>query len=198
MPHSWLVEQSYTSDLNQLTPFQLFVIARAKVAPLKQISIPKLELQAAVQGCRPMQFVSKQLTIPVISKHFWSDSEVVLAWIKRKDKLKNFIANRVQEIRNNTDVSKRQQISGSLNPADHVSRAIPACDLNVFWLTPPSLLSDPESHWKNSLRNKEETNVTMKTSNDECLIDVSSFSKWTKLMRSLTFVIRFIKNLKSK
>ena len=175
-----------------------FVIARAKVAPLKQISIPKLELQAAVLGCRLMQFVSKQLTIPVTSKHFWSDSEAVLAWIKSKDKLKIFIANRVQEIRNNTDVSKWQHISGKLNPADHVSRGIPACDINVLWLTPPVFLSDPESHWKNSLGNKEETNVTMEPSNDECIINVSRFSKWTKLMRSMAFVIRFIKSLRSK
>ena len=145
-----------------------------------------------------MQFVPKQLRIPVISEHFWSDSEAVLAWIKSKDKLKTFIANRVQEIRKNTEISKWQHISGRLNPADHVSRGKPACDLNVFWLTPPSLLSDPESHWKNSLSYKEETNVTMKTSNDECLTDVSRFSKWTNLLRSMAFVIRFIKNFRSK
>ncbi|XP_075264413.1 uncharacterized protein LOC142356371 [Convolutriloba macropyga] len=175
-----------------------FVRARAKVAPLKQISIPKLELQAAVLGCRLMQFVSKKLTIPVISRQFWSDSEAVLAWIKSKDKLKTFIANRVQEIRNNTAVSKWQHISGKLNPADHVSRGIPACDINVFWLTPPAFLSDLESHWTNSLVNKEETNVTMETSNDECIIDVSRFSKWTMSMRSMAVVIGFIKNLRSK
>ena len=175
-----------------------FVIARAKLAPLKQISIPKLELQAAVLGCRLMQFDSKQLTIPVTSRHFWSDSEAVLTWIKSKDELKTFIANRVQEIRNNTDVSKWQHISGKVNPADHVSQGIPACDINVLWLTPPAFLSDPESHWKNSLGNKEETNVTMEPSNDECIIDVSRFSKWTNLMRSMAFVIRFIKNLRSK
>ena len=174
-----------------------FVKARAKAVPLKQISIPKLELQAAVLGCRLLQFVCKQLTIPVTSRHLWSDREAVLAWIKNKDKVKTFIANRVQEIRNNTDVSKWQHISGKLNPADHVSRGIPACDLNVFWLTPPAFLSDPENHW-NSLSNKEETSVTMETSNDECLIDVIRFSKWTKLMRSMAFVIRFIKNLRSK
>ena len=38
----------------------------------------------------------------------------------------------------------------------------------------------------------------METSNDECIIDVSRFSKWTKLMRSMAVVIRFIKNLRSK
>ena len=145
-----------------------------------------------------MQFVSKQLTKPVTSRHFWSDNEAVLAWIKSKEKLKTFIANRIQEIRNNTDVSKWQHISGKVNPADHVSQRIPACDINVLWLTPPAFLSDPESHWKNSLGNKEETNVTMETSNDECIIDVSRFSKWTKLMRSVAVVIRFIKNLRSK
>ena len=77
-------------------------------------------------------------------------------------------------------------------------RGIPACDINVFWLTPPAVLGDPESHWKNSLGNKQETNVTMEPSNDECIIDVSRFSKWTKLMRSMAVVIRLIKNLRSK
>ncbi|XP_075258443.1 uncharacterized protein LOC142350477 [Convolutriloba macropyga] len=129
---------------------------------------------------------------------FWSDSEAIFAWIKSEDKLKTFTANRVKEIRNNTDVSKWQNISGKLNPADHVFRGIPACDLNVFWLTPPAFLSDPENHWKNFLSNNEETNVTMETSNDEFLIDIIRFSKWTKLMRSMAFVIRFIKSLRSK
>ena len=153
-----------------------FVISRARVAPRKQISIPKLELQTAVLGCRLMQFVSKQLTIPVTSRHFWSDSEAVLAWIKSKDKLKTYFANRAQKIRSNTYVSKWQHISGEINTADHVSRGILTCDLDVFWLTPPAFLSDPESHWKNSPSYKEETNVTMETSNDVLLRSTDSQS----------------------
>ncbi|XP_075259974.1 uncharacterized protein LOC142351715 [Convolutriloba macropyga] len=145
-----------------------------------------------------MQFVSKHSTIPITSRHFESDSEAVLAWIKSKDEAKTFMAKKVQEIRNNTEVAKWQHISGKLNLADHGSQGIPTCDIKVFWLTPPVFLSNPESHWKNSLVNKEETNATMETSNDECIIDVSRFSMWTKLMRSMAFAMRFKKNFRSK
>ena len=61
-----------------------FAVAIAQFAPLKQISIPRLELQAAVLECRLMQFVFKELTLSIILKHFWIDSEAVLAWIKTK------------------------------------------------------------------------------------------------------------------
>ena len=136
-----------------------------------------------------LQYQLSQNTFGATLKLFLPGSKVKTNW-------KTFIANTVQEICNNTDVSKLQHISGKHN---HVSRGIPTCDLNVFWVTLPDFLSDPESHWKNNLSEKEETIATMETSNEDCLIDVSSrFSKWTKLMRSMAFAILFIKILKSK
>ena len=65
-----------------------FAIARAKVAPLKQISIPKIELQASALGCSLLQFVSKQLTIPVTSRHFWATLRPFLPGSKAKKSLK--------------------------------------------------------------------------------------------------------------
>ena len=123
-----------------------FVIGRAKVAPLKQISIPKLELQAADLGCRLWQFVTQHLSVPIKETIFWSDSTAVLGWINLKEKLKTFIANRVHEIRNLTGTSCWRHIIGKINPADHISRGILPEDVNSLWLSPPEFLKHPETN----------------------------------------------------
>ncbi|XP_033121322.1 uncharacterized protein LOC117120392 [Anneissia japonica] len=58
-----------------------FVIAKSKVAPRKQLSMPRLELCAALIGAKLIDFLVNTLTIPVSGKHLWSDSTTVLTWI---------------------------------------------------------------------------------------------------------------------
>ena len=102
----------YIKTSNDRETSSNFVIGRAKVAPLKQISITKLELHAAVLGCRLWQFVTQHLSVPIKESIFWSERTAVLGWINSKDKLKTFIANCVQEIRNLTGTSCGQHIFG--------------------------------------------------------------------------------------
>lgn len=57
--------------------------AKSRVAPLKKITIPRLELLAATIGARLTSGIWKELgEIPVF---YWSDSSTVLAWIKREE-----------------------------------------------------------------------------------------------------------------
>lgn len=56
-----------------------FVMVRARVAPLKAISIPRLELQATVMGARLAEYIRKYILVDSVT--LWSDSKTVLSWI---------------------------------------------------------------------------------------------------------------------
>ena len=67
--------------------------------PLQAVSIPRLELTAAVVGLRLAEVIESDLNIPKHDWLFWSDSVNVLNWIRgRSRKFKPFVANRVGEI----------------------------------------------------------------------------------------------------
>ncbi|XP_075253290.1 uncharacterized protein LOC142345091 [Convolutriloba macropyga] len=51
-----------------------YVISKTKVAPIKQLSIPKLDLEKATLGAELAGFCESEITTTIISKHFWTDS----------------------------------------------------------------------------------------------------------------------------
>ena len=167
------------------------------MAPIKSVSIPKLELQAAVLGARLSQFIAEQQTIKFSEIHFWCDSMAVLGWIKSNDKQKSFIANRTGEIQQKTKVESWHHILGKLNPADHISRGIPPAELDDKWLTPPPFLSKPQSEWIETLR-VETTKATITVTPLQPVIDVKRYSTWSKLLLVTARVFQFINNLKTK
>ena len=73
------------------------LMSKSRAAPLKQHSLPRLELMAAVLGTRLYTFISKSINFDS-NVCFWSDSQIVLSWITSKKKLKPFVHNRVTEI----------------------------------------------------------------------------------------------------
>ena len=58
-----------------------FLLGKCKVAPLKQIIVPKLELEAAVLGTRLRTLIQTEMTLKFEKVYLWTDSRVVLDWI---------------------------------------------------------------------------------------------------------------------
>ncbi|KRY74216.1 hypothetical protein T4A_7639 [Trichinella pseudospiralis] len=59
-----------------------FVPAKSEVAPLKKLSVPRLELSAALLCVRLVRYVLQELALPVDACYCWSDSLVALGWIR--------------------------------------------------------------------------------------------------------------------
>ena len=75
--------------------------------------------------------LKKELKIPVNKTFFWTDSEVVLDYIRnesKKSRFKIFVAKRVEMIKDYRDEFQRYCISSRQNPADYASRKIDVCD----------------------------------------------------------------------
>ncbi|GFT50131.1 integrase catalytic domain-containing protein [Trichonephila clavipes] len=73
--------------------------SKARVAPLKSLTIPRLELMSCCLGARLANSIIRALNLPGIKVIYWSDSEVALWWIREQGNWSVFVANRVKEIR---------------------------------------------------------------------------------------------------
>ena len=126
-----------------------FVIGKCRVAPMRHLSIPRLELQAAVVAVRLKEQIVKEHESKVLSCSFWTDSTSVPQWIHSSHRKQQvFVANRVAEILDTTNVSQWNHVSGINNPADIGTRAINVDELKRSeWLTGPAWLKQRENEW---------------------------------------------------
>ncbi|GFX42834.1 DUF5641 domain-containing protein [Trichonephila clavipes] len=96
--------------------------SKARVAPLKSLSIPRLELMSCCLGARLANSIIRALNLPGIKVIYWSDSEVALWWIREQGNWSVFVANRVKEIRELTQFQSWRHVPSNMNIADLLSR----------------------------------------------------------------------------
>ncbi|XP_062540881.1 uncharacterized protein LOC134208939 [Armigeres subalbatus] len=145
-------EHAHTSVAKMLwVPYEFRLLAsKSKVAPLKRLTIARLELCACVLAAHLHHRIKQAIHINVSASYFWSDSAVCLYWLRAPPSAwKTFVANRVSEVQHFTHGSKWNHISGSENPADLVSRGMSVEDFlqSEDWKHGPSWLAHQQSSW---------------------------------------------------
>jgi len=110
-----------------------FVVARPRVVPLKDHTLPRLELMGVVIASWLAQFVISALhhTVQNISVTLWSDNQIVLHWLHSSKRLKQFIANRVQEINTTFPDTPWRYCPTNDNPADLLTKGPTNTQLNM-------------------------------------------------------------------
>ena len=188
------------SQPNEYSADLAFVIGKCRVAPMRHLSIARLELQAAVMAVRLKEQIVKEHEMKISSCSFWSDSTTVLQWIHSSHRKQQvFVANTVVEILDTTDVSQWKHVSGINNPADIGTRAI---NIEEFkrseWLTGPAWLKRPESEWPeqvNLVFASDEENIpasvfATQTEEKKAVIQWERFSNFNRLMNAVAYVRR--------
>ena len=147
---------SYLRAVNKSgEPHWALVMGKARVAPTKVTTIPRLELSAAVVATRTSDMLMRELELEGLCEYFWTDSKVVLGYINNDvRRFHVFVANRVQRIKSSTEPSQWHYVASKENPADHASRGRTVKELvESNWFTGPSFL------WQRELPQEEEIKV---------------------------------------
>ncbi|GFX37844.1 integrase catalytic domain-containing protein [Trichonephila clavipes] len=135
--------KSITSDRKMLVHL---IASKSRVAPTKQTTIPRLELCAAVLLAKLVHRVKQALKLNVTNTFLWSDSMIVLSWIRKESyQLKTFVANRIATIQEMTSSEQWRYVATEDNPADFVSRGMDSLKLQtceLWWNGPKFLMSN--------------------------------------------------------
>ena len=128
--------------------FCSFLIGKARLAPIKSVSIPRLELTAAVLAVRLNNVVKCALEAESCHSYFWTDSMAVLHSIRNKAKrFPPFVANRLAIIEQSTETAHWRYVPSDINPADIASRGVSADNTSQLqtWLEGPLFLTEKTS-----------------------------------------------------
>ncbi|GFY30103.1 integrase catalytic domain-containing protein [Trichonephila clavipes] len=187
--------------------FVKLIQAKARVAPLKDISIPRLELLACVLGTRLAASVKNDLNLPDVRIYYLTDSMTAFAWIQRTRDWGVFVSNRVKEIRNLSDVSSWEHVPSEKNFVDILSRGCNAQQLVYLrWWEGPSWLSETPVQCPRSKQVPDEEAVNLEL-RKSVLVNTAKrieefnwhseyFSSYLKVVRMIAWIFRFFKNAK--
>ncbi|GFW26466.1 integrase catalytic domain-containing protein [Trichonephila clavipes] len=193
------------------------ITSKSRVAPIKSLTIPRLELCAAVLLAKLVKRVVAALQLETAELYLWSDSMIVLAWLRKEPMdLKTFVQNRVAKIQELYPNQLWRHVPSDQNPADLVSRGVDPEKLlqQNLWFNGPTFLSgdDYPNRTINCREKLDEYNSELKNCVNEQIenfqsvlnIHVNDFlndllnlsNNYITILRVLSFIFRFVENLK--
>ncbi|XP_063622345.1 uncharacterized protein LOC134794456 [Cydia splendana] len=181
-----------------------FIASKCKVMPVKPLTIPKAELQAALLAARLANTIGKEHKIVPERRYFWCDSSTVLHWVRNNMRsYKTFEANRLGEIDELSRVDEWNYIPTKLNVADLATReSFDHAQLDK-WFAGPNFLYEDVSLWpkdvilsQSDAASPECVAVVHEGSIGLAIPDPLRFSSWLRLKRATATVLAFIDRCK--
>ena len=186
-------------------------MGKSRLAPLKAVKIPRMELSAAVVATRLDQIIRSEPETKMDRSYFWTDSTCVLRYIHNDaTRFQTFVANRIAKIRELSSPSQWQYVDTQSNPADESSRGVSA-DCLERWINGPSLLTQPKEAWPKQpvdLLNLPEDQPELKktivhavtTTTNSVHFELDDvfirFSSWIRLKKAIAWILRYKTNLR--
>ena len=187
------------------------VMSKARVAPSKPVTVPRLELTAAVLAVKISQFLQEELGLVVSKEYFWTDSMIVLGYIANEARrFHTFVANRVQQIRDHTSPDQWRHVRTSENPADLASRGCTAPELisNDVWWHGPEFLREPTlpeaeelvevNPEDKELRRVEVFKTGIKVKYAGLTERLEYFSRWYRAKRAVALCLLYVRLLRDR
>ena len=196
------------------TFFSSLLLAKSRLAPTKQLTIPRIELNGCVISCRLRQKIVLEMKSEFESIIHIIDSSIVLSQISNESsKFQTYVANRLAEIHRKSHTSEWFWTSSENNIADHTTRFLDPSEMgsDSTWQCGPRFLSLPFDMWpiKKSfqsiqlpdlLKESQTVNISFLGNNIskevESVIDIHKFNNVNKLLRVTARIIN-VKNNKS-
>ena len=182
------------------------VMAKSRVAPLKTITIPRMELTAAVVSVKLHKFITEQLDLPINKTIFWTDSTIALQYIRNEARrFQTFVANRLSVIHDASSPRQWRHVDSLRNPADYASRGFSGSKTQKLkhWFNGPPFLGQVESEWprqpveipdlpeddRELKRKKVQVHMLMQENSLQPLL--LRYSSLYKLLTSVAWLLRF-------
>jgi hypothetical protein len=194
-----------------------FIMGKSRVAPLKQTTIPRLELTAATVSARTDKMLKGELDLSIDRTVFWTDSMAVLRYIRNTvSRFHTFVANRLAVIHDGSVPTQWRYINTKLNPADLASRGLSTYDFlqERRWIIAPAFLWEKEDKWpdvpseisetvatddpeikKVSVRATISDTATVETAQGMMSKLIDHHSSWFALKRSVVWILKVRKEL---
>ncbi|XP_050064313.1 uncharacterized protein LOC114118967 [Aphis gossypii] len=184
-------------------------MSKSRVAPMKSTTIPRLELNGALLAAELARDICEELKLLNIevahhSVFLWSDSAIVIAWIKSKCNFQPYVSNRIARIQDISDPNQWHHVPTRENPADIVSRGMDAAAISqsMLWWHGPQWLQQEPASWPSSYQAPEElpevrpVKLILATASKDDSWILGRYSKYMQLIRITALIMRFVKNCK--